>query len=204
MKNIHYAPISAAPKLHDEEVNSFLSQLCSTLPRANNNPILFAAIIATPLGSMLALADEQALYFLDFLDHPKLERRVAKLQKHTKSIIVQGSTPMLDSIKQELDAYFATTLRTFTTPLALIGSTFQKETWQALLIIPYGITISYKALACSLSKPTAFRAVANANGANNLALIIPCHRVIASDGSLGGYGSGVARKQKLIVHEQVL
>lgn len=164
--------------------------------------VLFATLIPTPVGSMIALANEHTLYFLDFIDHPKLTFRLTNLQKTTNSTFLEGTPDPLLSITQELDAYFTQGLSTFTTPLKLLGSTFQKAVWQELLSIPYGATISYTSLAYALSKPTAVRAVANANGANRFAVIIPCHRVIASGGELGGYGSGVARKKLLITHEQ--
>ncbi len=187
--------------LDHARIHSFLTTLQPITP-ARSQTVLSASLIVTPVGEMIALADKQALYFLDFTDHPKLHRRIRKLQLATKSTIVPGETALLQSVARELHSYFFNTLSAFKTPLLLVGSPFQKQTWEALLTIPYGTTVSYKGLAYSLAKPTASRAVANANGANNIALIIPCHRVIASNGDLGGYGSGVARKQKLLTHEQ--
>nr|MCH9744339.1 methylated-DNA--[protein]-cysteine S-methyltransferase [Gammaproteobacteria bacterium] len=87
-------------------------------------------------------------------------------------------------------------------PIEMVGSPFQKKVWQALQAIPIGETISYKTLAANIHQPTACRAVANANGKNQLALIIPCHRVINEDGKLGGYGGGLHRKLWLIEHEK--
>lgn len=164
--------------------------------------VFLATTVTTPVGSMIAIANEQAVYFLDFLDHPKLKKRILRLQEQLSIIIQEGMNAPLESIQKELEAYFAKKLTIFKTPLVLIGSPFQQATWNALKTIPYGTTISYKQLATTLSKPTAFRAVANANGANNIAIIVPCHRVIATDGKLGGYGSGVDRKQLLLAHEQ--
>lgn len=98
----------------------------------------------------------------------------------------------------QLDAYFLGKCQNFDVPLALYGTPFQVKVWQTLLSIPYGQTISYKTLAERLGKPTAFRACANANGKNPISLIVPCHRVIASDGTLGGYTGGVDIKRTLL------
>lgn len=110
-------------------------------------------------------------------------------------------TEALRSIEQELKKYFEGRLGKFTTPLFLLGSPFQKKVWNELLKIPYGTTRSYAAQAVSMGEPKATRAVANANGANQLAIVIPCHRIINSNGALGGYGGGIARKEWLLQHE---
>ena len=110
-------------------------------------------------------------------------------------------TEVLRSIESELKAYFEGTLKKFTTPLFLLGSSFQQRVWKELLKIPYGTTRSYAAQAASMGEPKAIRAVANANGANQLAIVIPCHRIINTNGALGGYGGGIARKEWLLKHE---
>lgn len=103
----------------------------------------------------------------------------------------------------QLDEYFGGKRMAFDLPLDLShGTDFQTKVWQALLKIPYGQTISYKQLATMMGKPTAYRACANANGKNPISLIVPCHRVIASDGTLGGYTGGVEIKDKLLVFER--
>lgn len=104
-------------------------------------------------------------------------------------------------MKDELERYFTSQLQTFTTPLFLTGTPFQNAVWQTLQKIPYGHTRSYKEIAVELAKPTAFRAVAQANAANMLSIIIPCHRVINSDQKMGGYSGGLARKEWLLTHE---
>lgn len=164
--------------------------------------ILFASWIDTPLGSMIAIADEEALYLLEFVERRALENEIKRLRKKTHSAIVPGFTEPIRSIQQELNAYFEGTLEQFQTPLQLLGSPFQQSVWKALMQIPYGETIGYAELAVSLGKPSAYRAVANANGANQLAIVIPCHRVINSNGELGGYGGGLTRKEWLINHEK--
>lgn len=108
---------------------------------------------------------------------------------------------LLNCIAQ-LDGYFAGSRTQFELPLDLsFGTPFQQSVWQALCHIPHGQTISYAALAQSIGKPTAFRACANANGKNPISIIIPCHRVIASDGGLGGYTGGTWIKKLLLEHE---
>lgn len=105
----------------------------------------------------------------------------------------------------QLDEYFASERQVFDIPLDLsTGTPFQIKVWQALLQIPYGQTISYATLAKNIGKPTAFRACANANGKNPISLIVPCHRVIASDGSLGGYTGGIDIKKTLLALEGCL
>ena len=113
-------------------------------------------------------------------------------------------TVAIKSIEKELKQYFSSKLLEFKTPVHLIGSEFQKSVWQALQKIQIGKTCSYADQAKAIGKPTAFRAVANANGMNPLGIIIPCHRVINTNGELGGYGGGLARKEWLLKHEREL
>lgn len=167
-----------------------------------DNKILKASWLDTPLGPMLAIADEEKLFLLEFADRRGLEREIERLRRRIKAAIIPGVTPPIHSIEKELHAYFAGKLKQFKTPFYLLGSDFQKNVWEALRKIPLGETRSYAELAVTIGKPTAFRAVANANGANQLAIIIPCHRVINTNGELGGYGGGIARKKWMIEHEK--
>lgn len=164
--------------------------------------ILRASWLDTPLGPMIAIADEEALYLLEFVDRRGLEREIERLRQRTKSAIIPGKTQPVESIERELQAYFEGQLTEFKTQLHFLGSPFQKKVWEALRQIPPGETRSYTELATSIGNPVACRTVANANGANQIAIVIPCHRVINSDGELGGYGGGIARKQWLIKHEK--
>lgn len=147
---------------------------------------------------MLAISDEEALYLLEFTDRPSLENEVECLRKKTKRVVVPGTTAPIKSIEKELTAYFNEELQEFQTPLLYLGSPFQKRVWEELKKIPFGQTRSYLDIARLIGNPSAFRAVANANGANMLAIVIPCHRVINANGELGGYGCGTARKKQLI------
>lgn len=160
--------------------------------------ILKSAWLDSPLGPMLAVSDEDALYLLEFVERRGLEKEIERLRAKTKSAIIPGKTKPIDQIEQELEEYFAGTLKEFKTLIHLVGSDFQKKVWQELMQIPYGQTRSYLEQAKALGRPTSFRAVANANGKNQLAIIIPCHRVINSNGELGGYGGGISRKEFLI------
>jgi AraC family transcriptional regulator of adaptative response/methylated-DNA-[protein]-cysteine methyltransferase len=164
--------------------------------------VLKASWLDTKLGSMIAIADEEALYLLEFVDRRGLEREIERLRKKTKRAIIPGITVPIRLIKSELAEYFDGVRQEFKTPLFFLGSSFQKAVWEEVERISYGETRSYLDIATHIGKPTAFRAVANANGANQLAIVIPCHRVINTNGELGGYGGGLARKKWLIHHEQ--
>lgn len=158
----------------------------------------------TILGPMLAISDENTLYLLEFTDRRGLEKELERLKQKTKSTILPGETKPIASIKLELEQYYVGKLKKFQTPIHLLGSNFQKQAWQALINIPYGEARSYAQQAQVISRPNAYRAVANANGANQLAIIVPCHRIINSNGDLGGYGGGVWRKKWLLEHEKNL
>lgn len=164
--------------------------------------LLKASWIDTKLGPMIAIANDNALYLLEFIERRGLEREIERLRIKTTSAIIPGRTPIIDSIEVELEQYFKGISLHFNTPLYLLGSEFQKNVWTELQKIQPGKTSTYLDIAKIIGKPSAYRAVANANGANQLAIIIPCHRVINSDGSLGGYGGGLIRKQWLLSHEK--
>ncbi|MBS1524103.1 MAG: methylated-DNA--[protein]-cysteine S-methyltransferase [Bacteroidetes bacterium] len=110
-------------------------------------------------------------------------------------------TPLLQIAAQQLDEYFAGTRREFTFPVKQPGSAFQQQVWECLLQIPYGKTISYLQQSKIMNNPLAIRAIASTNGKNDLAIVVPCHRVIGSDGSLTGYAGGLWRKKWLLEHE---
>lgn len=153
---------------------------------------------------MIAIADEQALYLLEFVNRLGLEREIEKLQEKTRSTLVSGRTGPMDSIEKELRQYFEGKVGSFQTPIEMTGSSFEKQVWSELLKIPSGTTCSYSDIAQAIKKPQSARAVGRANGANQLAIVIPCHRVIGANGDLTGYGGGLARKRWLITHEEKL
>lgn len=158
--------------------------------------------IETDLGTMVACATDKGICLLEFSDRKMLETEFKQLMKALKAPIVQGENQFFKPLKIQLDSYFKGTLKEFDIPLDLVGTDFQKQVWNVLLQIPYGITSSYAEQADRLGKPSAVRAVANANGMNKISIIVPCHRVIGSDGSLTGYGGGLWRKKKLLDLEQ--
>ena len=164
--------------------------------------LLRADWIDTPLGSMIAVSDASNLHLLEFVGRKALPGELKKLWHGTKGSLGFGRLGPTEQIERELHAYFSGTSADFKTPLALHGSDFTKDVWRALRKIPAGETRSYGQLAKELGRPEATRAVARANGANQIAIVIPCHRVLGADGNLTGYGGGLWRKQKLIELEQ--
>lgn len=170
--------------------------------RAKSSVCLLARRIETPLGTMLALADDQGLRLLEYVDRRGLERELVQLRRRLKCVIVPGNHPILDHTAEQLAAYFSGKSLIFTLPLAPVGSDFQRRVWNELGRIPLGRTRSYAEMAKRLGIPKAPRAIGRANGSNMLALVIPCHRVIKADGSLGGYAGGIWRKQRLLEHER--
>lgn len=169
---------------------------------SNSSNILKSAWIDTPLGPIIAISDERVLYLLEFVDRRGLEREIERLKQKTKSVVIPGSTDPIASIQDELGKYFDNKLESFETPTAVLGTPFQKQTWEQLRKIPIGQTRSYGDIAKAIGQPLAYRAVARANGSNQLAIIIPCHRVINTNGDLGGYGGGIERKKWLLSHEK--
>ena len=127
-----------------------------------------------------------------------------RLKQYVQAESVQGISPVITQAATQLDEYFAGERRVFNIPLLFVGTEFQKKVWNALLHIPFGTTISYADLAQRIAMPTAVRAVANANRANALSVIVPCHRVIGADGSLTGYSGGIEVKRWLLEHESHL
>lgn len=159
--------------------------------------------IDTPLGEMIAGATREGLCLLAFSNHRDIQSEIQNLAKQLGAEIKEGRHKYLRQTKKELKEYFSGKRKKFSIPLVTSGSEFQKSAWNVLLAIPYGTTISYREQAIILKNPGSVRAVAHANGNNRIAIIIPCHRVIGSDGKLVGYGGGLERKRWLINHERV-
>jgi AraC family transcriptional regulator of adaptative response/methylated-DNA-[protein]-cysteine methyltransferase len=155
----------------------------------------------TPIGPMIAGATDDGLCLLEFSDRRMLETQFDTLVRRLDARFLYGTHPVLDETHRQLDAYFAGRLKDFTIPLVTPGTDFQKLVWQQLRRIPYGAVRSYTEQAQAIDRPRAVRAVASANGHNRIAIVIPCHRVIGSDGSMTGYGGGIPRKQWLLRHE---
>ncbi len=158
--------------------------------------------IETPLGTMIACATKEGLCLLEFSDRKMLETELKFIVKQYNATIVQGQNYLFDELEKQLNEYFEGKRQTFLLQLDLIGTAFQQKVWKMLQTIPYGKTRSYKEQAELIDVPKGVRAVARANGMNRIAIIIPCHRVIGSDGKLTGYGGGVWRKEYLLNLEQ--
>ncbi|HDG1697943.1 TPA: methylated-DNA--[protein]-cysteine S-methyltransferase [Kluyvera ascorbata] len=156
----------------------------------------------TPIGPMFVCASERGVCLLEFVDRRMLETEFSDLQRLLNARIIAGQNEHIRQAENEIAEYFAGKRLRFTLALDTPGSEFQRRVWQALAEIPCGESTHYQALAETLNKPTAARAVAAANGANRIAIVIPCHRVIGKDGSMTGYGGGVARKRWLLEHEK--
>lgn len=187
----------------DSGFRDAFSRIMGTAPsNSEGHKVLKASWMDTPLGPMLIVADDEAVYMVEFIDRRGLEKEIERLRKKTKLPIIPGKPRPAKQIEEELVGYFSGKIREFKTPLHPIGTPFQKKVWEALRKIPLGETRSYAEIALAIGKPTAYRAVALANGANPFALVIPCHRVINSNGDLGGYGGGTKRKEWLLKHER--
>ena len=163
-------------------------------------PLHFTRIL-TPLGPMLAAATDRGLALLEFVDRRMLETQLKRMSHALGTSIVPGPNAILEQTERELNEYFAGTRKVFEVPLLMEGTDFQESVWRELLTIPYGTTRSYGQQARGVGRDSAVRAVARANGDNRMAIIIPCHRVIGSDGKLTGYGGGLWRKKWLLDHE---
>jgi len=163
---------------------------------------LLARWLDTPLGAMLAVVGDEGLCLLEFVDRRAIERQIDVLRRRMNAAIVPGDNAHLDMIENELSRYFDGTLQRFRVPIVAPGTPFQERVWRRLRKIPYGRTLSYAQLAEDIDRPGAQRAVGRANGDNRLAIVIPCHRVVRSDGTLCGYGGGVWRKRWLLGHER--
>ncbi len=168
----------------------------------HRDPILMADWVQTPLGDMIAVSSRTELHLLEFIERKALSAELSKLDRMVKGRIGVGPNEIGEQIKAQLGAFFDGTCADFTVTLALHGSAFARQVWDALRGIPAGETRTYAQIAQSIGRPEATRAVAGANGANQIALVIPCHRVLGADGSLTGYGGGLWRKQKLIEIER--
>jgi O-6-methylguanine DNA methyltransferase len=159
---------------------------------------LASRLIPTPLGDMLALASGAGLCLLEFAQGTaRLDQELAQVHA-ARGPVGANPSAALDQLQAELDSYFTGQRQRFDVALDPVGTPFQQRVWRALLAIPYGATWSYAREAGHIGQPTAVRAVAAANGHNKIAIVIPCHRVIGSNGTLTGYGGGLPRKQWLL------
>ena len=167
-----------------------------------NGARIVCAMVESPLGPLLAAANDEGICLLEFTDRRMLENNLATMRKRFNCAVVPGEHPWLTQLRRELTEYFSGKRSRFTLPLAPRGTPFQEKVWRELRAIPHGRTISYDDLARRIGQPTAQRAVARANGMNRICILIPCHRVIGKDGTLTGYGGGLWRKRLLLELER--
>ena len=158
--------------------------------------------VATPLGSMIMGVSDQGLCLLEFVERRMLDTQLKSLRQRMGRVFLPGNHPLMQRVKNELDAYFEGSLREFSVPLQAPGTVFQESVWNALLEIPYGETRSYSDIAGRILHADAVRAVGRANGDNRISIMIPCHRVVGVDGELTGYGGGLWRKEYLLAMER--
>lgn len=158
----------------------------------------------TKVGEFVIGSFENQLCLIDY-KYRKMHQAVKnRIQQGLNAEFIEQTSPIIEETKKQLQQYFDGNRKTFDLDLLLVGSDFQKQVWQGLLNINYGQTISYGQLATNIHNPKSVRAVGSANGANAISIIVPCHRVIASDGSLGGYGGGLAVKKRLLKLEDTI
>ena len=158
--------------------------------------------IETPIGAMRAVARDDGLVMCEYENPVRLPGQLDRVRTLFGVDAIPGEHPILAQTQRELDEYFEGEREVFSIPLVLDGTPFQTAVWHALLEIPFGATTSYERIAVRVGRAGAARAVGRANGDNRIAIIVPCHRVIGSNGSLTGYGGGMQRKRRLLNLEQ--
>jgi len=156
----------------------------------------------SPVGELMLGSYGEKLCLLDWTVRKARERVDRRLQNVLNAAYAEGTSAVIEETIRELKAYFDNERKTFDIPLLMIGTDFQRSVWEALLQIPYGSTASYRDLAKSIGNEKGVRAVASAVGANVISIVIPCHRIIGSDGTLTGYAGGLEVKKKLLELEQ--
>lgn len=182
--------------------DAFQKTMGSSPSQSKEKNILRYKRFDSPIGPMITVATDEGICLMEFGDRRMLETELADLQKRLKAVLLPGRNAHIDLAIEEINAYFEGSLKTFTVPLVTPGTVFQNQVWEALKSIPYGSLKSYQDQAAFIGNPKAVRAVGRANGMNRISIIIPCHRVLGTDGSLTGYGGGLWRKEWLLNHEK--
>ncbi len=163
--------------------------------------VISVTIYQSPCGVLRLGECEGRVCLCDWLERKHRMAVDNRLRKRLNGDFKEQSTPLLERVVRELDEYFAGIRREFDIPLQLAGTAFQQDVWNAILSIPYGKTRTYKEIAEYIGSPQSVRAVANATGANALSILIPCHRIVGSDGTLTGYAGGLPAKRHLLTLE---
>lgn len=152
----------------------------------------------TKIGELILGSFDNKLCLLDYRYRNMRNAVDTRIKKGLDAEFVEGNCNIIKQAKTQLDEYLNGERKEFNLPLLLVGTEFQKSVWESLMTVPYGVTSTYLELAKSIDNEAAVRAVASANGANSIALIVPCHRIIGSDGQLVGYGGGLNVKKRLL------
>ena len=158
----------------------------------------------SPCGTLLLGSFDGRLCLCDWQVEKRRDHVDRRLKRALQAEFENGTSDVIEKAVAQLDEYFAGKRKEFDVPLLFVGTDFQKKVWNELLNIPYGQTVSYGEMARCIGLPQSVRAVANANGANAISIFAPCHRVIGGDGSLTGYGGGLAAKKTLLELESGL
>jgi O-6-methylguanine DNA methyltransferase len=196
--------LSEAEIRRADHLRPILAAARRTTRRRSGARAIVTTLVDTPLGPMLAGATDDGVCLAEFADRRMLPAQLATLRRRLDRPIVAGGHPHLDRLRTELGEYFAGARRAFDLPLVAPGSPFQQRTWAELRALSTGATVTYQELAQRVGRPRAQRAVGTANGANRIAVVIPCHRVVRKSGETGNYGGGRWRKSWLLAHEAAM
>lgn len=159
---------------------------------------IFYQYYKTPFGELKIASSGSSLCMCDWRYRKMREQIDQRITKKSGNEFKEGNSDVIEETKRQLQEYFARERRDFDIPLLLGGSPFQQRVWEELLKIPYGQTETYLGLSLRLGDPKAIRAVAGANGANAISIIVPCHRIVGSNGEMVGYAGGMTAKRKLL------
>jgi O-6-methylguanine DNA methyltransferase len=192
-----HQPIKSAA-VDEAQFRSAFEQAITTLDVSTDATPVSLDWLASPVGPLLVGATSAAIVMLEFSSPDEIAPQLHRLRNQLNRPLVYEATPLLNRLRSQLAEYFSGTRQAFDLPLEYQGSEFQNRVWTALRSIPFGETRSYGAIAAMLGDPGAMRAVGGANGVNPIAIVIPCHRVVNANGTLGGFGGGAWRKQVLL------
>ncbi|WP_419770923.1 MAG: methylated-DNA--[protein]-cysteine S-methyltransferase [Candidatus Marinarcus sp.] len=160
--------------------------------------VITTSVIQTPLGDMFAASSQKGICMLSFYHKFHIDAQLKNLKEKFNADIIRAENDYFETLQLQLNEYFNGQRKEFKIPLQLLGTAFQMQAWKALLNIPYGQTISYEQQASNINHAKAYRAVANANSQNMIAILVPCHRVINKNGQMGGYSGGIDKKEFLL------
>lgn len=198
----HGSGVTAAQLRRADSLRPLLRAARMARAHRSGKTAVVVRMLPTPLGPMLAGATDEGICLLEFTDRPMLPTQLAVLERRLGRSLVAGRHRLLEMLEQQLAEYFSGRRPTFDLPLAAPGTAFQERVWSVLQEIPPGETITYEELARAAGRPGAQRAAGTANGANRLAILIPCHRVVRKTGEVGNYGGGRWRKERLLALER--